>query len=35
MRFSLKVQGEQMEGEMKGVADGNDIVAKVTFSRVK
>jgi hypothetical protein len=35
MRFSLKVQGEQMNGEMKGAAEGNDIVAKVSFSRVK
>ncbi len=35
MRFSLKVLGEQMQGEMKGAADGNDIVAKVSFSRVK
>jgi hypothetical protein len=35
MRFSLKVQGEQMSGEMKGAAEGNDIVAKVSFSRVK
>ena len=35
MRFSLKVHGEQMEGDMKGVADGNEIAAKVSFSRVK
>ena len=35
MRFSLKVQGEQMQGEMKGAAGGADIVAKVSFSRVK
>ncbi len=33
MRFSLKVQGEHMEGDMKGVADGSEIVAKVSFSR--
>jgi len=26
MRFSLKVRGEQMLGDMKGAADGNDIV---------
>ncbi len=35
MRFSLKVQSEHMEGEMKGVADGNEIAARVSFSRVK
>jgi hypothetical protein len=35
MTFSLTVQGEQMRGEMKGVAQGNDIVAKVSLSRVK
>jgi len=35
MRFSLKVKGEHMQGEMKGAADGNDLVAKVSFSRVK
>jgi hypothetical protein len=35
MRFSLKVRGEQMLGDMKGAADGNDIVAKVSFSRAK
>ena len=35
MRFSLRVRGEQMLGDMKGSADGNDIVAKVSFSRAK
>jgi hypothetical protein len=35
MRFSLKVRGEQMLGDMKGSADGNDIVAKVSLSRTK
>ena len=35
MRFSLKVQGERMQGDMKGSADGNDIVGKVSFSRAK
>jgi|SRR5215469_9519190 len=35
MKFSLTIQGEQMRGEMKGVAEGNDIIAKVTFSRAK
>lgn len=35
MKFSLKVRGEQMSGEMKGAAQGSDIVAKVTLSRVK
>ena len=35
MRFSLKVQGEQMRGDMKGSAEGNDIVAKVSFSKAK
>ena len=35
MKFTLTVQGEQMQGEMRGVAQGNDIVAKVSFSRVK
>jgi len=35
MRFSLKVQGERMQGEMKGSADGNDIVGKVSFSKAK
>src|SRR5579859_7164376 len=35
MTFSLTVQGERMQGEMRGVAQGNEIVAKVTFSRVK
>ena len=35
MTFSLTVQGERMQGEMRGVAQGNEIVAKVSFSRVK
>jgi hypothetical protein len=35
MAFSLTVQGEQMQGEMRGVAHGNEIVAKVSLSRVK
>ena len=35
MRFSLKVHDEHMEGDMKGVAEGSEIVAKVSFSRVK
>jgi len=35
MRFNLTVQGERMHGEMRGAAEGNDIVAKVSFSRVK
>src|SRR5579859_5909367 len=35
MTFSLTIQGERMQGEMRGVAQGNEIVAKVTFSRVK
>jgi hypothetical protein len=35
MKFSLTVRGERMLGEMKGAAQGNDIVARVTFSRVK
>ena len=35
MRFSLKVRGEQMLGDMKGAADGNDIVAKVSLTRAK
>ena len=35
MRFSLKVQGEKMQGEMKGTVDGNELVAKVSFSHVK
>ena len=35
MRFSLKIQGRQMQGDMKGSADGNDIVAKVSFSKAK
>ena len=35
MKFTLTVQGEQMQGEMRGVAQGNDIVAKVSFSRAK
>ena len=35
MRFSLKVQGEQMQGDMKGSAEGNDIVGKVSFSKAK
>src|SRR4051812_7459652 len=35
MKFNLKVQGEQMRGDMKGTADGNDIVAKVSFARAK
>ena len=35
MRFSLRVQDEHMEGDMKGVAEGSEIVAKVSFSRVK
>ena len=35
IRFSLKVHDEHMEGDMKGVAEGSEIVAKVSFSRVK
>jgi hypothetical protein len=35
MTFTLTVQGEEMRGEMRGVAQGNEIVAKVTFSRAK
>ncbi len=35
MRFFLTVQGERMQGEMKGDAEGTDIVAKVSFSRVR
>ena len=35
MRFSLKVQGERMQGDMKGSADGNEIVGKVSFSKAK
>ena len=35
MTFTLTIQGERMQGEMRGVAQGNEIVAKVTFSRVK
>jgi hypothetical protein len=35
MKFFLTVQGEQMSGEMKGAVAGNDIVAKVSFSRAK
>jgi hypothetical protein len=35
MRFYLTLQGERMLGEMKGAAEGNDIVAKVTLSRAK
>jgi hypothetical protein len=34
MKFSLTIQGEEMHGEMKGVAAGNDLVAKVSLSRV-
>src|ERR1700694_5354250 len=32
MTFSLTIHGERMQGEMRGVAQGNEIVAKVTFS---
>jgi hypothetical protein len=35
MKFSLTLKGEQMIGEMKGAAEGNNIVAKVTFTRAK
>ena len=35
MAFSLTVHGEEMRGEMRGVAQGNEIVAKVIFSRAK
>jgi hypothetical protein len=35
MTFSLTIHGERMQGEMRGVAQGNEIVAKVSFSRVK
>jgi len=35
MTFTLTIQGERMQGEMRGVAQGNEIVAKVSFSRVK
>jgi hypothetical protein len=35
MKFSLTVKGEEMTGEMKGAAEGNNIVAKVTFTRAK
>jgi hypothetical protein len=34
MTFSLRVRGEEMHGEMKGIAAGNDLVAKVSLSRV-
>ena len=35
MKFYLTVEGERMQGEMKGDAEGTDIVAKVSFSRVR
>jgi hypothetical protein len=35
MTFNLTVQGERMHGEMRGAAEGNDIVGKVSFSRVR
>lgn len=35
MTFTLTIHGERMQGEMRGVAQGNEIVAKVSFSRVK
>jgi hypothetical protein len=35
MTFTLTIQGERMQGEMRGVSQGNEIVAKVSFSRVK
>jgi hypothetical protein len=35
MKFSLTIQGDHMRGEMKGMAEGNEIVAKVSFSRAK
>jgi len=35
MTFTLTIQGDRMQGEMRGVAQGNEIVAKVSFSRVK
>ena len=35
MTFSLTIHGERMQGEMRGVAQGSEIVAKVSFSRVK
>lgn len=34
MKFSLTLQGDEMHGEMRGVAAGNDLVAKVSLSRV-
>jgi hypothetical protein len=34
MKFSLTIQGDEMHGEMKGSAAGNDLVAKVSLSRV-
>ncbi len=33
MRFSLKLVGERLEGEMKGSVDEGEIVGKVTLSR--
>jgi hypothetical protein len=33
MKFSLTIQGDEMRGEMRGVAAGNDLVAKVSLSR--
>lgn len=35
MKFFLTIEGEKLNGEMKGAVAGNDIVAKVSFSRAK
>jgi len=34
MKFALTIQGEEMHGEMKGVVAGNEMMAKVSLSRV-
>ena len=35
MRFSLKLDGDKMEGEMRGSVESGQIVAKVQFTREK
>ena len=35
VRFTLKIEGERMAGEMKGIAEGSDIVGSVSLTRMK
>ena len=34
MRFTLTIHGDQLQGEMKGIASGNELFAKVSLYRL-